>query len=165
MVVVVVVDVDPSALYTPPVGQASKMSNLCMLATIRKLPGLLCRFSPAVQLEISASDADIERYLMARMPRLTPVLKDHKTLPTEIISRIVTSADGMYVRVAERCTMADVDTDSSWHASTSMLCVSRPRESRFVRHLMALLRQAVRWSKHMAKFENALMDATILLVA
>lgn len=74
--------------------QDSMTGNICMLATTRNIPDILCRFSSGVQFQFEAQNEDIQRYIMVRMPELASCVRRNEALQREITSQILASVDG-----------------------------------------------------------------------
>jgi hypothetical protein len=54
-------------------------------------------FQSAIQLEIRASDEDVQRYLKGQMSRLAGCVMRNMSLQEKITSEIINTVDGMYV--------------------------------------------------------------------
>jgi len=74
--------------------------NISFLATSRHMKNIDDLFGDAPQLEISANEADVRKYLdgqIKRKPRLMSHVRKNPSLASEIIETIAQKAQGMYV--------------------------------------------------------------------
>jgi len=81
-------------------GLLSDTGNISFLATSRHMKNIDDLFENAPQLEISAKETDVRKYLdgqIKRKPRLMGHIRKNPSLAGEIIETIAQKAEGMYV--------------------------------------------------------------------
>ena len=81
-------------------GLLSGTGNINLLATSRHMKDIDDLFENAPQLEISAKETDVRRYLdgqIKRKPRLMGHIRKNPCLASEIVEAIAQKAEGMYV--------------------------------------------------------------------
>jgi Cdc6-like AAA superfamily ATPase len=81
-------------LYRLRLLQANSALNL--MVTSRFIPKIQQEFQSALQLEIRASDQDVQRYLEGQMYRLASCVTKNVNLQDKIINEIINTVDGMY---------------------------------------------------------------------
>jgi hypothetical protein len=77
------------------------IKTVSLMVTSRSIPTIQRYFQSALQLEIRASNEDVQRYLEGQMDRLACCVTRKAALQDEIISKIINTVDGMYVSLAE----------------------------------------------------------------
>jgi Cdc6-like AAA superfamily ATPase len=77
------------------------IKTVSLMVTSRSIPTIQQQFQSVLQLEIRASDEDVQRYLEGQMDRLASCVTRKAALQDEIISKIINTVDGMYVSLAE----------------------------------------------------------------
>jgi Cdc6-like AAA superfamily ATPase len=77
-----------------------------IFATSRSLPDIIERFNNKMQLEIRASNQDVQRYLDGHMSQLPGCVLRSSELQDEIKAKIIKAVDGMYVALRSRVTIA-----------------------------------------------------------
>ncbi|KAJ6024087.1 hypothetical protein N7540_004884 [Penicillium herquei] len=70
---------------------------LGILATSRENPDISCQFAGCPSLMIRANESDIERFLRGQMSVLPNFVRNKPDLQQEIVDKITTAVDGMYV--------------------------------------------------------------------
>jgi Cdc6-like AAA superfamily ATPase len=77
-----------------------------IFATSRSLPDIIERFNNKMQLEIRASNQDVQRYLDGHMSQLPRCVLRSSELQDEIKAKIIKAVDGMYAALRIRATNA-----------------------------------------------------------
>lgn len=76
-----------------------------LIVTSRPILKIEQKFQKAIQLEIRASDSDVQKYLEGQMSRLASCVTRNISLQETIKSGIVKAVDGMYVSLTLDCRM------------------------------------------------------------